>query len=220
MQYKILIFQNNKADDLVTYLKAKGFLIIEATAEDVTEKIRERTFDLAILDGLEPDRYKLVEVLRRINNRIGIIFITAEPTPGDMIDALNAGADVYFNKPYDLVSMPAQIGALIRKTGMQRMPDVYNIGNYVLNPATRELTIGDFTVKIPPKDMKLLCMLCDHEEQLLPKDAILRTVWQEDNFFNGRCMDVAITHLRNYLKFDPKVRIENVRGKGFIFHTK
>ena len=89
-----------------------------------------------------------------------------------------------------------------------------------MNPTTRELTIDDYTVRIPHKEAQLLVMLCDYEEQLLTKDLILRTIWIEDNYFNGRCMDVAITHLRKYLKFDSKIKIENVRGKGFIFHTK
>ena len=220
MQYKLLIYQNNKSSDLITYLKAKDFLILEATAENISDKLRERSFDLAILDGVTPNRYSLVETLRAINTKIGIIFMTTDFVEADQANALNAGADVYYSKPYELDVIPAQIKALIRRTGVQRAPDVYKIGSYTLNPATRELSIKDYAVKIPPKELQLLCILCDHEEQLLTKDVILRTIWQDDNFFNGRCMDVAITHLRNYLKFDPNVRIENVRGKGFIFHTK
>ena len=221
MQYKVLIFQNNKANDLITYLKVKDFLVTEANSDNILEKLQGRTFDIAILDGFNPEnRYELVETLRALNAKIGIVFITADIIDNDSCKALESGADVYFCKPYDLETIVSQLHALIRKSGTQVAPDTYEIGNYIMNPSTRELTIGDYTVKIPPKEALLLGMLCDHEEQLLTKDVILRTIWIEDNYFNGRCMDVAITHLRNYLKFDMNVKIENVRGKGFIFHTK
>lgn len=221
MQHKILIFQSSAAYDLITYLRAKDFIIIEATEDNIREKIQEKSFDAAILDGIGADnRHELIKTLRALNAKIGIIFITANAQDGDGCAALDQGADAYFYKPYDLELIASQIKALIRKSGAQAAPEIYMIGNYTLDPATRDLTIRDYSVKLPPKEMRLLIMLKEHEDQLLPKDAILRTIWQEDNYFNGRCMDVAITHLRNRLKFDANIKIENVRGKGFILRTK
>lgn len=221
MQYKVLIYQNNAASDLITYLKAKDFLTIVANSANILDLLPSRTFDIVILDGANSDdRYELVKTMRSLNNKIGIVFMTKDIIKGDYCNALESGADAYFSKPYDLEDIAAQLRALIRRSGPQVAPEVYQIGEYTMNPATRELTIGDYTVKVPPKEALLLAMLCDHEDQLLTKDVILRTIWVEDNYFNGRCMDVSITHLRNYLKFDHRIKIENVRGKGFIFRTK
>ena len=215
MQYKVLIFQQNNAADLEDYLRARNFALITASSQDILEKIEQKDFDIAVLDSftdcenLQDSPYTLVKKLRQINPRMGIVFIPNALKTTET-DALRAGADLYISKPYSFDSVAERLLALLRRTGPLALPDTIKIGAYTFNVQESELTIGDLKVKLPTKDAALLKLLCEYEGQLLPKSLILRTIWVEDNLFNARSMDVHITHLRNYLKHDPRIKIQNV----------
>jgi two-component system response regulator TrcR len=89
------------------------------------------------------------------------------------------------------------------------------IGHYYFNYARLELLYQDNVINLSQREADLLQMLLSNKNALLQrKDALLK-IWGEDNFFNGRSMDVYITRLRKYLQQDAAIQILNVRGKGY-----
>ncbi len=69
--------------------------------------------------------------------------------------------------------------------------------------------------KLTSKESELLEMLCAHRNEVLPRNDILKTIWGDDSYFNGRSLDVFISKIRKHLSVDPSIEIKNVRGKGY-----
>ncbi len=92
----------------------------------------------------------------------------------------------------------------------------FNIGHFYLNSKVRSLHFGDkLPTKLSPKENALLRLLAVYKNNLLPRELALNKIWQTDDYFAGRSMDVYITKLRKYLKPDDNVKILNVHNKGF-----
>jgi DNA-binding response OmpR family regulator len=79
----------------------------------------------------------------------------------------------------------------------------------------RQLTFGDKTYTLSPKENDLLKILSEHLNDLLPREKALKKIWGSDTYFNGRSMDVYIAKLRKYLKEDSRIEIVNIHGEGF-----
>jgi DNA-binding response OmpR family regulator len=82
------------------------------------------------------------------------------------------------------------------------------------------LSIGKKEQKLTSREAELLKLFCLNENSVLDRNFALKTIWLDDNYFNGRSMDVYITKLRKYLKEDPNIEIINVHGKGFKMLTE
>jgi DNA-binding response OmpR family regulator len=91
----------------------------------------------------------------------------------------------------------------------------FDIGKAKFNPATRVLSIAGEERKLTTKENQLLHLLCKNQNEILDRQATLRAIWGDDNYFNGRSMDVYIAKLRKMLKEESSVEIMNVHGKGF-----
>ena len=91
----------------------------------------------------------------------------------------------------------------------------FNIGSYTFNSETQALINGAAEQKLTTKESQLMRLLCVHKNDVLDRNFALKTIWHDDNYFNGRSMDVYIAKLRKYLKDDSKVEIVNIHGKGF-----
>ena len=94
------------------------------------------------------------------------------------------------------------------------------IGNMVFNYNTQILALGDDEVKLTTKENELLFLLVKNKNGVMERGFALKTIWGDDNYFNGRSMDVYVAKLRKHLKKDPSVEILNVHGKGFKLLTK
>ena len=107
----------------------------------------------------------------------------------------------------------------MRRSNKTRSTDVdessFSIGNYTFNSEKQALQRSGGEQKLTTKESQLLRLLCVHKNDVLDRNFALKTIWHDDNYFNGRSMDVYIAKLRKYLKEDPKVEIINIHGKGF-----
>ncbi len=92
---------------------------------------------------------------------------------------------------------------------------IFTIGKFVFDTQKQTLQTGDITYRLTTKESELLHLLCENANRVLERNYALRTIWDDDNYFNARSMDVYITKLRKYLKDEPDVEIINVHGKGF-----
>lgn len=177
---------------------------------------RNRDFDLCILDVMMPvmDGFTLAEKIREKDKETPIIFLTARSMKEDMIKGYRIGADDYLNKPFDVEVLLMKLDVLFKRTEVTASQN-YSIGIYSYDVATRLLNNKSDSRKLSPKEGALLELLCMHMNGVMPREKALKSIWQEDNYFTTRSMDVYIAKLRKYLKEDITVRIENVHSKGY-----
>jgi DNA-binding response OmpR family regulator len=101
------------------------------------------------------------------------------------------------------------------KTEASDIPSKFEIGNYKFDYTAQLITHGEAQQKVSTKEAELLRLLCLKKNEVLTREEALLSIWHDDNYFNGRSMDVFLSKLRKYLKEDPRVEIINVHGKGY-----
>ena len=204
------------------YLILNDFEVTHAIdGNDGLEKFGQGNFDLTILDVMMPykDGFTLAKEIKEINKNMPIIFLTAKSMKEDVVKGYKAGADDYLNKPFDSEVLLYKIRAIIdRKSGINEdkfQEFEFKIGGYDFNSKLRFLKFGDETKKLSPKENELLKLMCVYLDDLMPRELALTKIWQDDNYFTSRSMDVYVAKLRKYLQKDPNVEIINVHGEGF-----
>ena len=219
---KILLAEDdeNLGELLKNYLNAKSFQTdLFEDGEKALEGFRQNHYDLCILDVMMPvkDGFTLAQDIRTINKVVPIIFLTARSMKDDVLEGFKIGADDYITKPFNMDELLFRIEAILRrvKNDMQFTPQVYTLGKYTFDTQKQLLQCGDITYKLTTKESELLKLLCDNANQVLERNYALKSIWEDDNYFNARSMDVYITKLRKFLKDEPSVEILNVHGRGF-----
>tara|TARA_B100000683_G_scaffold247540_1_gene260060 strand:+ start:31 stop:459 length:429 start_codon:yes stop_codon:yes gene_type:complete len=139
----------------------------------------------------------------------------------DTLKGFEIGADDYITKPFNMEELIARINAVLKRTSdkNENYYDDVQIGKFVFNPKMQLLKLGEDSVHLTTKEADLLKLLCKNQDEILERNHALKAVWGDDNYFNGRSMDVYIAKLRKYLKGDPSVKIINVHGRGFKLLT-
>ena len=188
------------------------------------EKFRKRNYDLCILDVMMPfkDGFSLASDIRSINDEVPLIFLTAKSLKEDVIKGFKIGADDYLIKPFDSEILLFKIKSIFkRKISLKKATDNkidYIFSSFRYNSKFRELQFkNDKPVTLSPKEGKLLTLLLDNMNDLTTREEALVKIWNDDNYFTSRSMDVYVTKIRKYLSKDPKIKIENIHGKGFKF---
>jgi DNA-binding response OmpR family regulator len=221
---KILLVEDdhNLGSTLQEYLEAKGYEVkLARDGKEGFDVFCKHTFDLCLLDVMMPvkDGITLAKEIRLNNKQVPIIFLTAKSMKEDTIEGFNAGADDYITKPFSMEELMLRVQAVLRRTNKQisSSTDAHNfsIGAYNFDSERQVLVHAGETQKLTTKESGLLRLLCIHQNDILDRNFALKSIWGDDNYFNGRSMDVYIAKLRKYLKDDQKVEIVNVHGKGF-----
>ena len=188
------------------------------------EKFRKHNYDLCILDVMMPfkDGFSLASDIRAINDEVPLIFLTAKSLKEDVIKGFKIGADDYLIKPFDSEILLFKIKSIFkRKISFKKATDNkvdYIFSSFRYNSKFRELQFkNDKPVTLSPKEGKLLTLLLDNMNDLTTREEALVKIWNDDNYFTSRSMDVYVTKIRKYLSKDPKIKIENIHGKGFKF---
>ncbi|MEA2105362.1 MAG: response regulator transcription factor [Bacteroidota bacterium] len=220
---KILLAEDdeNLGALLKEYLIAKGFKTdLYINGELALEGFKKHGYNLCILDIMMPkmDGFTLAREIRKINSAIPFIFLTAKSLKEDVIEGFSLGADDYMTKPFSMEELLFRIKAILRRTksnNVSEQNEKYSIGKYVFDSQKQILQFGKKTQKLTTKESELLKLLCNNMNNVLERNFALKTIWQEDSYFNARSMDVYITKLRKYLKDDPSIQILNIHGKGY-----
>lgn len=206
---------------LKEYLQAKNYetdLLVDG--DKALKSFQKNNYDLCILDVMMPikDGYTVAKEIRSLNKDIPIVFLTAKSMKDDVLHGFKLGADDYITKPFSMEELLFRIEAILRRTRAESKlsgQTVYTLGKYTFDVQKQSLTSDDASHKLTTKESELLKMLCDNANDILERNYALKSIWEDDSYFNARSMDVYITKLRKYLKDEPSVEILNVHGKGF-----
>jgi len=204
---------------LNTFLKAKGFDVeLTRNGKQALSKFTEKQFDFLIFDVMMPemDGFTLAKEIRQIDKKVPILFLTAKSMKEDKLEGFKIGADDYLTKPFSMEELLARIEAILRRTQTEEeeVDSKLTIGSISFDPELRMLHLKE-PKKLTTKENQLLKLLAKNKNDVLDRNAALRAIWGDDNYFNGRSMDVYIAKLRKLLKEDPAIEIMNVHGKGF-----
>jgi DNA-binding response OmpR family regulator len=206
-------------------LELRGYEIDAVdNGRDALRKFTERKYDLCILDVMLPgmDGFSLAEHIRKADDEIPIIFLTARSTKEDKIFGLRLGADDYITKPFSIEELVLKIDVFLKRRrvdavqhaeGIIRLTDdiFYDSGNLALKSGNR-------THKLTHREGDLLELLLENRNKILKREEILQKVWGHDHFFSSRSLDVFISRLRKYLG-DQGTLIENVYNVGYRLRT-
>lgn len=210
---------------LQTFLKSKGFNVSLAQNGKIAfEKFNNGSFQFCILDVMMPemDGITLAKEIREIDKKVPILFLTAKSMKEDKLEGFSVGADDYLTKPFAMEELLARINAILRRSESTATSadDTFSVGKIKYEPEIRLLHLKDEVKKLTTKENQLLHLLVKNQNEILDRQATLRAIWGDDNYFNGRSMDVYIAKLRKLLKEDESIEILNVHGKGFKLVVK
>jgi DNA-binding response OmpR family regulator len=208
------------------YMRIKGYDVdLFQNGGLAFESFQKNHYDVCILDVMMPvkDGYTLAREIRMLNNIVPILFLTAKNVKEDVLEGFEAGADDYMTKPFSIEELLVRIEAMLRRVNgeiAQQSQNAFPLGKYTFLVTKQMLEKDDGTqYKLTSKESELLRQLCVNQNSVLDRNFALKTIWNDDTYFNARSMDVYITKLRKYLSGDPNIQILNVRGRGFKLVT-
>jgi two-component system, OmpR family, response regulator len=212
---------SNLSTLLEEYLKLKGYEVnLFNDGEAALKGFKTGEYDICLLDVMMPrmDGFTLAKEIRKSNDEIPIIFLTAKSMKDDKIEGFNLGADDYITKPFSMEELLMRVKAVLRRTHRSNgepEPTVFEFGRFHFDFDHQLLKIDGETIKLTTKESDLLRMLCKYKNRVLEREEALNKIWGNDSYFTARSMDVFITKLRKYLKADPNVQIINIHGTGY-----
>lgn len=180
-------------------------------------------YDLCLADVMMPkkDGFTFAREVRDRDEQTPIIFLTAKTMKEDKIEGFQLGCDDYVTKPFSMEELALRIQAVLKRGAViePKGPPTFSIGRYHFDYGRQVLELKGKKQKLTGREADLLRLLCLQQNRVLERDAALKELWGDDNYFNGRSMDVFISKLRSCLKGDPSVEIVNVHGKGYKLLT-
>ncbi|MFJ4189245.1 response regulator transcription factor [Kitasatospora sp. NPDC089509] len=217
---KLLLVEDEErlARSLSQGLRAEGYAV-DVARDGVSGLAHAASggYAAVVLDLMLPgmNGFRVCEELRRAENPVPVLVLTAKNGEYDEAEALDSGADDFLSKPFSHVVLTARLRALLRRGGAGR-PAVLEVGDLRVDPAARRCTAGGEQVRLTTKEFGVLECLARRPDQAVPKGEILDAVW--DSAFRGdlNIVEVYVSALRRKLaRAAARCEIETVRGVGY-----
>ncbi len=227
MARKVLVVEDEAAirELIALNLRMGGFDVTEAgSAEEASQRLSIGVFDAAILDVMLPGRdgFSLCESIRRQNNSIGIIILSAKGQEQDKIRGLSIGADDYMTKPFSVSELLARVEALCRRVGRsapEAPEEVSRIqsGCFLLDKKSRILYKNDSPIDLTQVEFQIMELFFQNQGVALVREKILEGVWGKNYFGDVKIVDVNIRRLRMKIEDEPSnpQHILTVWGYGY-----
>lgn len=229
-EYKILLVEDDEAlryivkDNLEQY---NYTVVVAENGEIALELFNKNNFDLILLDVMLPkiDGFQVAKIIRKTNEQIPIIFLTARSMTEDRILGLTLGGDDYIPKPFSMEELLLKIRIFIKRSNSQHVSNSVvsksmTIGNFDFFPDDLTLSMNGNARSLTLKEAELIRYFAANSNKVLSRNEILENIWGSDDYFLGRSLDVFISRLRKYFKDDPNIKITNLHGIGFRFTVK
>ena len=214
-------------------LERSGYETVDvSTGEDAIKTFNESTnnkFDIAILDIMLPgiDGFEVCKQLRKSNENLGIIMLTAKSQEMDKVRGLMIGADDYIVKPFSPSELIARVDAIYRRVSIaqktsSKTSDIINSGPFKFNTKTRTLIKNDKKIELTHVEYQLMCIFLEQPNTSIEKILILRKIWGEEYFGDSKIVDVNIRRLRMKIEQDASnpVFIQTIWGYGYKWALK
>jgi len=203
-------------------------VVLCSNGEEGLATFKSQKFDLLLVDIMMPkmDGITMIKEIRRYDQRVPIIVISAKDMKDDKVEGFRAGADDYVVKPFSTDELLLRIDAILKRVQraqemlLTTTTEIIEFGNCKLDVGEQNLTIKNKTLHLTRKECDLIRLLAMKRNELLLREVALKAIWGDDDYFIGRSMDVFISRIRKYLKDDNKVEIVNVHGLGFKMMVK
>ncbi|MEO5877199.1 MAG: response regulator transcription factor [Streptosporangiaceae bacterium] len=230
----ILVVDDEPAvrESLVSSLIFEGYQVSEASdGLEALEQVDKADPDLVVLDVLMPrmDGLTACRRLRTQGDNLPVLMLTARDMVGDRVTGLDAGADDYLVKPFDLDELLARIRALLRRSTLASRSgrpsaaadeEVLSFGDLEMNTVTREVTREGKPLGLTRTEYMLLEMFLTHPRQVLTREQILETVWGFDFEPASNSLDVYVMYLRRKTEVNGMPRlVHTVRGVGYVLRS-
>ncbi len=227
--FKILLVEDDEALRFIVQdnLTEKGYDVeVARDGEIALELFKNNNFDLIVLDVMLPkiDGFQVAETIRKTDDQVPIIFLTARSMTEDKITGLTIGGDDYIPKPFSMEELLLKIKIFLKRSQSLPIdsgsPSVMKIGKFDFYFDDLSLTLNGEARNLTMKEAELIQFFAKNTNKVLSRNEILEQVWGSDDYFLGRSLDVFISRLRKYFKADPSVKIINLHGIGFRFSVK
>ena len=213
-------------------LERSGYNVVDvATGEDALKAFSnpDLKFKIAILDIMLPgiDGFEVCKQLRKNNENLGIIMLTAKTQEMDKVRGLMIGADDYIAKPFSPSELIARIDAINRRINIlekisTKNTNILNSGPFKFNTKTRTLLKNEVTIELTQVEYQIMCIFFKKPNISIEKIRILREIWGEEYFGDSKIVDVNIRRLRIKIEDDPSKPkfIQTIWGYGYKWTLK
>ena len=226
MKAHLLYVEDDESLSFVTRdnLELNGYEVTYcADGRQAIQVIKERQFDLCILDVMLPevDGFTIAKEIRKRDLQVPILFLTAKSLKEDKIHGLRLGADDYITKPFSIEELLLKVEIFLRRSNFAGKSTATNfkIGDFDFDYKNLSLSIDGKAKQLTQKEAELLRFFIENKNQVLKRSTILEQLWGQDDYFMGRSLAVFISRLRKYLRQDDRLKIENIHGVGFRFNS-
>jgi DNA-binding response OmpR family regulator len=233
--------EEHLAQGLLFNLQAEGYRTHHESDGDAalsylleSKKIGVESIAAIVLDGMLPgtDGFTIVRALREAHHYTPVLMLTARSRPEEILEGIEAGADDYLAKPFDLNILLVRLKSLLRRTSWQNvatpntsppaladLPNEYAFNHRTIRFDTLELVAPNRITHLTLMEADLLRYLTEREGQIVSRKQILEEVWHVHEDTDTRAIDNFIVRLRRYIEDDPSdpQHLTTVRGIGYRF---
>jgi two-component system response regulator MprA len=219
---QILVVDDDRAvrDAVARALEYEGYAVATAVdGADALAQIEQRTPDAVVLDVVMPglDGLAVSRRLRKAGNRVPVLMLTARDAVGERVEGLDAGADDYVVKPFDLEELLARVRALLRRAAPPEAGETLHFADISLDLGTLEARRAGRRVELSVTEVNLLELFMRNPRQVLPRSLVYERVWGYDLSLTSNSLEVYIGYLRRKTEADGESRlIHTVRGAGYV----
>jgi DNA-binding response OmpR family regulator len=204
-------------------LESRGFeVLLESDGAKAVSLFKNELPDVCVLDIMLPntDGFAIAEGIRKINNAVPIIFLTAKTQTENVLQGFSVGGNDYIRKPFSIEELIVRMQHLLqhKKDDAQKYNnESITMGKYTFHLYRQVLHDGNTDRRLSFRESELLRLLYESKDRIINRRDILNLLWGNDSFFNSRNLDVYINKLRRYLKEDPALEIITIKGVGYRF---
>ena len=206
-------------------LETQGYEVVwESDGAKVMDHFQSFEPQLCILDIMLPnvDGYALCRQIKTSRPDLPVIFLTAKTETRDLVKGFESGGTDYIRKPFSMEELLVRIQNQLQLNETQKlqsssMDQRIELGTYTYFPGRYELLSPEGTITLSHREGEILQLMAASVNRVIERKSLLVSVWGDDSFFNSRNLDVYIRKLRDHFKLDSSIRIQTLKGKGYLF---